>query len=264
MAKPKSRKLAAVARTWTRADPFPVGSSTRVTRLCPRLAGSMPAMTGAPSERTRVRRLPERGNYDRSTIDEILDEALICHVAWVTEDGTPHLIPTIHTRIGDTLYLHGSSASRTLRAIRAGADVAVAATIVDGLVLARSTFHSSMNYRSVVVYGRPREVTDRDERIMLSRALADHVAPGRGAEAREPTDDELRQTLMLAIGLDEASAKVRTGPPSDDESDLDLPIWAGVVPLRLTSGKPEDAPDLPAGVTPPEYVTTYRRPGPRV
>jgi uncharacterized protein len=117
-----------------------------------------------------------------------------------------------------------------------------------------------MNYRSVVVYGRPREVTDREERITLSRALADHVAPGRGAEAREPTDDELRQTLMLAIGLDEASAKIRTGPPSDDESDVDLPIWAGVVPVHLTFGEPDDAPDLTKGITPPAYVTGYRRP----
>lgn len=223
----------------------------------------MPGMTGAPSKRTRVRRLPERGNYDRGTIDEILDEALICHLAWVTEDGTPHLVPTIHTRIDDTLYLHGSTGSQTLRAIRDGADVAVAATVVDGLVLARSTFHSSMNYRSVVVFGRPREVTDRDERITVSRALADHVAPGRGAEAREPDDDELRQTLMLALDIDEASAKIRTGPPIDDESDVDMPIWAGVVPIRLTSGEPQDAPDLPPGTVPPEYVTTYRRPGRR-
>jgi uncharacterized protein len=224
----------------------------------------MPGMAGAPSERTRVRRIPERGIYDRATIDEILDEALICHVAWVTADGTPHLIPTIHTRIDDTLYLHGSSASQTLRAIRGGAEIAVAATILDGLVLARSTFHSSMNYRSVVVFGRPREVTDRDERITVSRALADHVAPGRGAEAREPTDDELRQTLMLALGIDEASAKVRTGPPIEDESDLDLPIWAGVLPIRLSSGEPKDAPDLPPGIAPPEYVRAYRRPGRRV
>jgi uncharacterized protein len=225
-------------------------------------AGSMPAMTGAPSERTRVRRIPDRGNYDRTTIEEILDEALICHVAWVTGDGTPHLIPTIHTRIGSTLYLHGSSASQTLRAIRGGADIVVAATIVDGLVLARSTFESSMNYRSVVVYGRPREVTDHDERITVSHSLADHVAPGRGAEAREPTDNELRQTLMLAMDLDEASAKIRTGPPHDLESDVDMPIWAGVVPVRLDFGEPEDAPDLPAGIAPPEYVTAYRRPRP--
>jgi len=217
--------------------------------------------TEAPSERTRVHRLPERGDYDRGTIDPILDEALICHVAWVTEDGEPRMIPTIHVRVGDTLYFHGSRASRTLQALRAGTEVCVAATIVDGLVLARSSFHHSMNYRSAIAFGIAREVTDRDEQVMVARALAEHVAPGRAAEARPPSDDELRQTLMLAIELDEASSKIRTGPPKDEDEDLGLPVWAGVLPLELIPGAPEPAPDLRDGVSVPAYVERYRRPG---
>ncbi len=213
----------------------------------------MPSRGQPPTERTRVRRLPERGVYDRATIDAILDEALVCHLGWVTDEGAPRVIPTIHARVGDTLYVHGSAASATLRALRDGREVCLAATIVDGLVLARSTFHSSMNYRSVVVYGRAREVTDRDELLLASRAIADHVLPGRGAEARPPTDRELAQTLVLAIPLAEASAKVRTGPPKDDEADRDLPIWAGVLPLRTVAGEPEPAPDLPPGVAPPPF-----------
>jgi nitroimidazol reductase NimA-like FMN-containing flavoprotein (pyridoxamine 5'-phosphate oxidase superfamily) len=218
-------------------------------------------MGEAPSPRTRVRRHAERGHYDHETIDRILDEALICHVAWVTGDVTPHVIPAIHTRVGDTLYLHGSAASQTMKALADGADVAVVATILDGIVLARSTFSSSMNYRSVILYGRATRVTDRDEQVMVARSLAEHVAPGRAAEAREPTDDELRQTLMLSLPIDEASAKIRTGPPIDSEEDQTLPIWAGVLPLRLEPGEPQDAPDLPAGIDPPRYVTDYRRPG---
>jgi uncharacterized protein len=217
--------------------------------------------TEAPSERTRVRRLPERGDYDRATIDRILDEALICHVAWVTDDGEPRTIPTIHVRVGDTLYFHGSRASRTLQALRAGSEVCVAATIVDGLVLARSSFHHSMNYRSAIAFGTAREVTDRAEQLAVAHALAEHVAPGRGADARPPTDDELRQTLMLAIGLDESSAKIRTGPPKDDEDDLDLPVWAGVLPVAIVPQDPLPAPDLHDGIPTPAYVEIYRRPG---
>ncbi len=206
-----------------------------------------------PTERTRVRRLPERGAYDRPTIDAILDEALICHLGWVTDEGTPRVIPTIHARVGDTLYVHGSAASSTLRALRDGREVCLTATILDGLVLARSTFHSSMNYRSVMVYGRPRVVADRDEQLLASRAIADHVLPGRGDEARPPTDRELAQTLILALAISEASAKIRTGPPKDDGADLDLPVWAGVIPLRTVAGEPEPSPDLPPGLAPPRF-----------
>lgn len=221
-------------------------------------------MVDAPSERTRVHRLPERGAYDRGSIDPILDEALICHVAWVTAEGEPRVIPTIHARDGDTLYIHGSQASRTLRAIRAGGQVCVEATILDGLVLARSTFNHSMNYRSVVVFGTPREVTDHEEMDRAQRILVEHVVPGRTADARMPNDEELKQTAIFALSLDEASAKIRTGGPHDPEEDLALPIWAGVLPLHLTPGEPEPDDRLAPGIQIPGYVTGYRRRGPTV
>jgi nitroimidazol reductase NimA-like FMN-containing flavoprotein (pyridoxamine 5'-phosphate oxidase superfamily) len=212
-----------------------------------------------PSERTRVRRLPERGVYEREAIDAILDEALICHLAWVTDEGSPRVIPTIHARVGDTLYVHGSNASRTLRAAKDGREVCVEVTLLDGLVFARSAFHHSMNYRSVVAYGHAREVTDPDEERMAQAALVDHVAAERSADARMPNRSELDQTTILAIGIKEASAKVRTGPPKDDEDDLDLDVWAGVLPMGLTPGEPEPAPDLKPGLEPPDYVQRYRR-----
>ncbi len=211
-----------------------------------------------PSERTRVRRLPERGVYERSEIDTILDEALICHLAYV-KDGEPRVIPTIHARVGDTLYVHGSNASRTLRSTKGGASVAAEVTLIDGLVLARSAFHHSMNYRSVVVYGRAREVTDPTEKFDAQRALVEHVVRGRAADARLPNQRELDQTTILAISLDEASAKVRTGPPKDEKEDLALPVWAGVLPLRTVPGEPEPDPLLPAGIATPGYLSDYRR-----
>jgi uncharacterized protein len=215
-------------------------------------------MTRPPSERTRVRRLPERGVYDRERIDAILDEALICHLAYVV-DGHPRVIPTIHARLGDTLYVHGSNASRTLRAAKGGAPVAVEVTLIDGLVLARSAFHHSMNYRSVVVYGQAREVADGEEKFEAQRALVEHVVRGRSADARLPNQRELDQTTILAVPLDEASAKVRTGPPIDEDEDLELDVWAGVLPLGLVPGEPEPDPLLPGGVPLPGYVKDYRR-----
>ena len=217
-------------------------------------------MATPPTERTRVRRLPERGVYERATIDEILDEALICHVAYVL-DGEPRVVPTIHARVGDTLYVHGSNASRTLRTAKGGSPVAVEVTLLDGLVLARSAFHHSMNYRSVIVYGTAREVTDPDEKWEAQRALVDHVVRDRSSDARMPNQRELDQTTLLAIPLDEASAKVRTGPPKDDEDDYSLPVWAGVLPLRIVSGEPEADPRLPSDVAVPGYLSPYRRPG---
>jgi nitroimidazol reductase NimA-like FMN-containing flavoprotein (pyridoxamine 5'-phosphate oxidase superfamily) len=212
-----------------------------------------------PSERTRVRRHPDRGVYDRATIDGILDEALFCHVAHVVE-GRPRVIPTIHARVGDTLYIHGSNASRTLRSAKSdGIDVCVEVTQLDGLVLARSAFNHSMNYRSVIVYGQAREVTDPEEKFVAQRALVDHVVHGRSADARMPNQRELDQTTILAIPLDEASAKIRSGPPKDDDDDTVLPIWAGVIPLRVVPSAPIDAPDLPEGLAPPGYATGYRR-----
>lgn len=214
-----------------------------------------------PTERTRLKRKPERGAYERETVYAILDEALFCHVAYAV-DGHPRAIPTVHCRIGDTLYLHGSEASRTAKAIRDGAEVCVVATLLDDLVLARSGMHHSMNYRSAVVYGRAREVTDREEKLLGFRALVDHVVAGRADEVRDPNDDELRQTMLLAVPLEEASAKIRTGPPKDDEEDYELPVWAGLLPMRLEPQPPVDDPELAPGLTPPPNVTDYRRPKP--
>ena len=215
----------------------------------------------APTERTQVHRIPERGRYDRETIDAILDEALICHVAWVDPEGGPRCLPTIHARVDDTIYVHGSRGARPWKAFRDGAEVCIVATIVDGLVLARSFFESSMNYRSVVVYGKAREVTDEAELHVASRAIAAHVAPGREDEARMPTDDEYRQTLLLAVEIEEASAKVRTGGPKDKQEDLELPIWAGVLPLVTAPGEPIATSNLPPGIDVSPSVTGYHRPG---
>jgi len=213
------------------------------------------------TERTRVRRLPERGVYDRATAYAILDEALYCHVGWVDPNGSPRMVPTIHVRVGDVLYIHGSTASRTLRAGKAGGEVCVCVTLLDGLVLARSAFHHSMNYRSVIAYGVGREVTDPDEKWNAQRALVDHVVAGRSDDARMPDQRELDQTTILAVDLDEVSAKVRTGPPKDEERDLDLEVWAGVLPLHQVPGEPVPAPDLRTDADVPEYVRRYERPG---
>ena len=205
-----------------------------------------------PSARATVRRLRERGRYDRETVEAILDEALVCHVGFVA-DGAPVVLPTLHVRVGDTLYLHGAAGNAMLRA-GAGRDVCVSVTLIDGLVLARSAFHHSVNYRSVVVFGRGREVTDEAEKVAALEALVDHVVPGRPAGVRGPNDVELRKTRLLALDLGEASAKVRTGPPKDDPGDLDSPWWAGVVPLRVVAGEPEPAPDLAPGIDVPDHV----------
>jgi len=218
-------------------------------------------MSEAPSERTRVRRLPERGVYDPATVASILDEALICHVAYTDADGRPRVIPTIHARISETLYLHGSRASQTQRSMRDGTEVAVAITLIDGIRFARSMFEHSMNYRSVVVYGTPEEVTDADELRTVFRAITDHVAEGRSADARMPTDDELRQTSFVKITLDEASAKVSVGQAIDIDSDHQLDVWAGILPLATVPGEPIVDPLLREGIATPSYVTDWKRPG---
>ncbi len=192
--------------------------------------------------RTTVRRLPERGAYDRATLEAIIDEALVCHVGFVV-DGQPYVIPTIHARIGDRLVVHGSAASRMLRTLRGGVPVCVTVTLVDGLVLARSAFHHSMNYRSAVVFGRGVAV-EGDELLHGLRCISEHLAPGRWEVVREPNDVELRQTKVLRLTMDEGSAKARTGGPLDDEADLTFPVWAGVVPCAVTWGEPIDADDL--------------------
>ena len=214
------------------------------------------------TDRTAVRRLPKRAAYDRPTVEAILDEALVCHVGFVV-DGQPYVIPTIHARVGDRLYVHGSAASRMLRTLGAGPPVCVTVTILDGLVLARSAFHHSMNYRSVVVLGRARRVDDPGEKSAALEAIVEHVVPGRSREARGPDERELAATSVLRLDLVEASAKVRTGPPLDDEADMELPVWAGVIPLRLAAGEPVPDPRLLAGLEVPQSVRGYRRPAKR-
>jgi uncharacterized protein len=204
-------------------------------------------MTTLQTERTTVKRLSRRGVYDRETVYSILDEALICHAGFIV-DGQPVVIPTIHWRQGDTLYFHGSMASRMLRSLRNGVEVCVTVTLLDGLVIARSAFHHSMNYRSAVIFGTAREVTDTEEKLRALDALVDHVVAGRAAEARPANDKELRQTMVLALPIEEASAKVRTGGPVDDEEDYDLPVWAGVIPVRLAYGEPVDDGRVVVGV----------------
>jgi nitroimidazol reductase NimA-like FMN-containing flavoprotein (pyridoxamine 5'-phosphate oxidase superfamily) len=211
------------------------------------------------SERARVRRHPERGVYEREAINAILDEAVFCHVGFVV-DVQPFVIPTIHARVGDALYLHGSPASRMLRELAQGVDVCVTATLLDGVVLASSVYKSSLNYRSAVVLGRAVKVEDADEKRFALEAVVEHVAAGRSREARAPSDEELKATTVLALAIDEVSAKMRTGPPTDFEHDLDLPIWAGVLPLRLVAGEPETAEHVPPGVRLPPYVSDYQRP----
>ncbi len=208
--------------------------------------------------RTRLRRRAGRGSHDRDLIHSILDEALVCHVGFVG-DGQPYVLPTTYARIGDRLVLHGSTANRMLRTLAGGAPACVTVTLLDGLVLARSAFHHSMNYRSVVVLGTAREVTDREEKRAALRAIVEHVAPGRSAEARPPTDAEVDGTLVVELPIEEASAKIRTGPPVDDPGDLSVPCWAGVLPLRLTAGEPVPDPGLPPGSPVPERLRNSTR-----
>jgi nitroimidazol reductase NimA-like FMN-containing flavoprotein (pyridoxamine 5'-phosphate oxidase superfamily) len=187
--------------------------------------------------RTKLRRLPKRGAHDRPTIDAILDEALISHIGFV-HDGRPAVIPTLHARAGDEVLIHGSAASRMLRALAQGVDLCLTATLIDGLVLARSAFHHSVNYRSVVLYGQARLVTEPDEKEAALEAFTERLIPGRWADVRWPTRKELKATTVLVLPIEEGSAKVRTGPPIDDEPDYARDVWAGVVPLTLTRGEP--------------------------
>ena len=193
--------------------------------------------TSPPSSRATVR-YKGRGHYDRDLIDSILDEAVLCHVGVVQEDGSPMVLPTLFARDGDALYVHGSPASRLLRTGKKGVDLCVTVMLLDGFVMAKSAFHHSVNYRSVVVFGTAEEVTDPDEKARALELLVDHVHPGRSAECRAPNEKELKATLVLRLSLDEASAKVRDGGPIDDEEDLDLPYWAGVIPVRSVRDEP--------------------------
>ena len=211
-----------------------------------------------PTEKTRLKRLPKRGHFERETINAILDEAFICHVGFVV-DGQPYVIPTGYARIGDDLYIHGSAASRMLRSIAEGIDVCVTVTLIDGLVLARSAFHHSMNYRSVVILGKAEMVTEPDEKNKALEAFTNHVVPGRWAEVRWPTELELKATTVLHLPITEASAKIRTGPPIDDDEDYSMDVWAGVLPIKIMPGNAVPDEKLMDNVPVPDYVRKYRR-----
>jgi len=210
------------------------------------------------TELNKVKRLPKRGQYDKKTIYEIVDKALICHVGFVLE-GQPFVMPTIHVRIGDTIYLHGAVANRMLNHIKAGNNVCLTMTLIDGIVFARSVFHHSMNYRSAVIFGKGRVIEDYDEKWNVFRALTEHIAKGRWDDARKPNEQETNVTTIVAIDIESASAKVRTGPAKDDEEDYTLPIWAGVMPVQMQFGTPINDERLSSGITVPNYIKEYKR-----
>jgi nitroimidazol reductase NimA-like FMN-containing flavoprotein (pyridoxamine 5'-phosphate oxidase superfamily) len=222
-------------------------------------AGTGPAEPA--SDRVRLRRKRERGSYERDVIDEILDEALIAHLGIVSPDGQPFVVPMLHARCGDVVYCHGSVASRTLRALGEGMPACLTVSLIDGLVLARSAMHHSANYRSAMILGVARAVEDEAEKRAALRAIVEHIVPGRAEHIRGPSENELRATSVLALPIDEASAKVRTGPPVDDDEDYALEVWAGVVPLVTRAGSPEADPALAPGTELPGHVAGYRRPG---
>jgi uncharacterized protein len=201
-----------------------------------------------------VRRQAERGSRERAVIEAILDEALFCTVSFL-DDGRPMAIPTIHVRIGDVLVLHGSPASRMMRILKSGAPCAIAVTLLDGLVLARSVFNHSMNYRSVVVHSSGREITDRDEKWEAMRRLTEKLVPGRWGDARQPNDKEFKGTTLVSLPIDLAAAKVRSGPPVDEDEDYDLAVWAGLIPVSLVAGTPQPDPRLHPGTPLPGYLT---------
>jgi uncharacterized protein len=211
-----------------------------------------------PTQRTRVIREPDRGVYDRETAYRILDEGFLCHVGF-SVDGQPFVIPTSYGRKDSNLYIHGSAASRMLREIKQGVPVCVTVTLLDGLVLARSVFNHSMNYRSVVVLGKATLVDDPEEKLEALRVLAEHILPGRWDDARQPNERELKATSVLQVPIEEFSAKVRTGPPIDDEEDYSFPTWAGVIPLEMRVGPPDPDPRLDPARAVPEYVGNYSR-----
>jgi len=212
-----------------------------------------------PTERTRVRRIPKRGAYDRTTIHAILDEGLVCHVGFVHQ-GQPFVIPTLYARDGTRLLLHGSAASRMLTTLAEGVDACVTVTLADGIVVARSVFHSSMNYRSVVILGKLRTIEEPGAKMKALHALVEHLIPGRWNDARGPNETEMKATSILQMSLDEASAKVRTGGPIDEVEDYTLPYWAGLLPFATGVGKPIRDPKLKRGIKVPKYVSRYKRP----
>lgn len=210
------------------------------------------------TERTKIKRIPKRGVYERETINRILDEAFVCHVGFMV-DGKPFVFPTGYARVGENLLIHGSAASRMMRNLANGIEVCVTVTLIDGLVLARSAFHHSMNYRSVVIFGRAELVTETREKYAALKALTEHIIQQRWAEIRPPNDLELKATTVLSLPISEASAKIRTGNPVDDEEDYDLDVWAGVIPLQLKADEPIEDKRLKNNIEVPDYVLNYQR-----
>jgi uncharacterized protein len=207
----------------------------------------------APSSRARIRRAPQRATYDKAVIDGILDEAIVCHLGFV-DDGQAFVIPTLHARVGDLVFVHGASASRALRSLSGSLSVCLTVTLVDGLVLARSAFHHSINYRSVVLLGQARPVTESSEKLRALEAFTEQLLPGRWSEVRPPNAKELKATTVVALPLDEVSAKVRTGPPNDEDADYALDTWAGEIPLQLRALEPKDDPRLRTGIARPTQI----------
>jgi nitroimidazol reductase NimA-like FMN-containing flavoprotein (pyridoxamine 5'-phosphate oxidase superfamily) len=223
--------------------------------------GEEPMTAIAPTTRTQLKRHADRGAYDPATIHAILDEGFLCHVGCTVADGSSAVIPMVYGREGETIYLHGSTANRVLRLLRDGAQACVSVTHVDGLVAARSAFHHSVNFRSVVLYGLAFEVTDAGRKLAALQAVVEHAFPGRWEEIRQPSSNELARTLVLGLPLAEASAKLRSGPPIEEPEDYGLGCWAGVIPIQTAYEAPVDCPRLVAGIQPPPHVTSYRRPG---
>ncbi len=213
-----------------------------------------------PTKKTQLKRLPKRGHFERETINVILDEAFICHVGFVV-DGQPYVIPTGFGRVENDLYIHGSAASRMLRNLATGVEVCVTVTLIDALVIARSAFHHSVNYRSVVVLGKAELVTNDDEKSSALEAITNHIVPGRWDDCRWPNELELKATNVLKLAIDEASAKIRTGNPVDDDEDYSLRHWAGLLPLEFKPGTPTNDARLTSGIEPPDYITDYKRNG---
>jgi uncharacterized protein len=215
-----------------------------------------------PTPRTTVNRMRKRGNYDREVIHSILDRSLVCHVG-VVVDGAPRVLPTLHARIDDSVFIHGAASNRMIRTAAEGVEVCLTATLIDGLVMARSAFHHSVNYRSAVIFGVAHEVADPERKLAAMRALVEHIAPGRWERSRQPNPKELAATSILELPINEASAKVRTGGPLDDEEDYALPIWAGVIPLRTAAMLPIADPILNPAVAMPQHISEYRAPDAR-
>lgn len=205
------------------------------------------------SSRSKLNRHPERGSFDKETIYKIIDEVLYCHVSFL-QDDKPFVIPTIHARMDDSIILHGAKASRMLKHISAGNEVCIAITLMDGLVLARSVFHHSMNYRSVVIFGKGEVVMEKEAKLNALHAITDHILPGRWEDARQPNEKELNSTTVVSIKIEEASAKIRTGPPKDDDEDYNLPVWAGVIPFIPMLSEPVRDPDQNENILLPDYI----------